>query len=94
LDCAIARVCCAKTISDDGEIKAQRQLAKCSSRRAWFQRQVNILDPQKGHSVGFKKCLNLAREHCGFTDTQAGVFRVVDSLRDGEQRWLMNATVL
>jgi hypothetical protein len=37
------------------------------------QRQVNILDPQKGHSVGFKKCLNLAREHCGFTDTQAGV---------------------
>jgi hypothetical protein len=53
------------------------------------QRQVNILDPQKGHSVGFKKCLNLAREHCGFTDTQAGVFRVIDSLRDGEQHWLI-----
>ena len=53
------------------------------------QRQVNILDPKKGHSVGFKKCLNLAREHCGFTETQAGVFRVVDILRDGEQHWLI-----
>ena len=53
------------------------------------QRQVNIQDPQKGHSVGFKKCLNLAREHCGFNETQAGVFRAVDSLRDGEQHWLI-----
>jgi hypothetical protein len=53
------------------------------------QRQVNIQDPQKGHSVGFKKCLNLAREHCGFTETQAGVFRAIDSLRDGEQHWLI-----
>jgi hypothetical protein len=53
------------------------------------QRQVNIQDPQKGHSVGFKKCLNLAREHCGFTESQAGVFRAIDSLRDGEQHWLI-----
>ena len=49
------------------------------------QRQINIQDPQKGHSVGFKKCLNLARQHCGFTESKAGVFRAIDSLRDGEQ---------
>jgi hypothetical protein len=54
-----------------------------------IQRRVNIIDPQKGHSVGFKKCLNLAREHCAFTETQAGIFRAVDSLRDGEQHWLI-----
>jgi hypothetical protein len=53
------------------------------------QRQINIQDPHKGHSVGFKKCLSLAREHCGFTESQAGVFRAVDSLRDGEQHWLI-----
>jgi hypothetical protein len=53
------------------------------------QRQVNIQDPQKGHSVGFKRCLNLARQHCGFSETQAGVFRAIDSLRDGEQHWLI-----
>lgn len=53
------------------------------------QRKVNLIDHDRGHSHGFKKCLNLAREHCGFTESQAGIFRVVDNWRDGEQHWII-----
>ena len=53
------------------------------------QRQVKHRDPQKGHSVGFKKCSTPPESTVEFNETQAGVFRAVDSLRDGEQHWLI-----
>lgn len=56
---------------------------------ALVQRKVNLIDGDRGHACGFKKCLNLARQHCGFTEGQAGIFRAVDSMRDGEQHWLI-----
>lgn len=56
---------------------------------ALTQKRVDFHDKNKGHAHGFKKCLNLAIEHCKFNSSQAGTFRAIDAMRDGEQHWLI-----
>ena len=55
---------------------------------ALHQRGVRVFDRASGRSIGFDKCLRLAREHLRVTDDQAGLLRTIDSLRDDEQHWL------
>jgi hypothetical protein len=43
---------------------------------------------KSGRSVGFKKCVELARRHLGLSDEQLGLLRALNALRDDEQHWL------
>jgi hypothetical protein len=52
------------------------------------QKNVKVFDPRSGRSIGFEKCLRLAREHLGLTEEQLGVLRAIDALRDDEQHYL------
>ena len=53
------------------------------------QKKINILDKDKDHQAGFKKCLSLSSEHCKINGQQAGVFRTIDAMRDAEQHWFI-----
>jgi hypothetical protein len=52
------------------------------------QKQIKVFDAKSGRSMGFGKCLNLATEHLGVTESEAGTLRTIDALRDDEQHWL------
>jgi hypothetical protein len=56
---------------------------------ALVQAKARIFDQKTGVSIGFEKCLNLARQHCRLTNEEAGVLRTTDSLRDAEQHWIV-----
>lgn len=47
-----------------------------------------IFDQRDGRAVGFEKCVNLARQHLGVSDEEAGTLRAIDALRDDEQHWM------
>lgn len=53
------------------------------------QQRIEIFDPRTARSFGFERCLNLARNHCGLLDSEAGVMRAIDSLRDAAQHWIL-----
>jgi hypothetical protein len=40
-----------------------------------------------GKSIGMQKCLNHAPEHLRSLDSECGVFRAIDAMRDQEQHW-------
>ena len=46
-----------------------------------------VIDPADGRSIGFAKCVNLARQHLGLGEADAGVLRATDSMRDDEQHY-------
>lgn len=50
---------------------------------------VPVFDKSLGRSIGFEKCLQLARQEPGvkITDAEAGTLRAIDALRDDEQHW-------
>lgn len=55
------------------------------------ERGVNLFDRTEGRvgrSIGFEKCVRLAREHVGLTDDELGTLRAVDNMRDDEQHWI------
>src|SRR5687767_3105520 len=52
------------------------------------QKNVQVFDRRTGRSIGFDKCLNLARQHLGVSEEQIGVLRAIDALRDDEQHYL------
>lgn len=52
------------------------------------ERNVHVFDKKSGRSIGFEKCVRLAREHLGLSEEQLGLLRTVDALRDDEQHWL------
>ncbi len=52
------------------------------------QRGVSVVDSHTGHSIGFKKCLNLAPEHIGLLPPDVGTLRTIDRLRDDEYHYL------
>jgi hypothetical protein len=55
------------------------------------ERGVDLFDRSEGRvgrSIGFEKCVRLAREHVGLTEDELGTLRAVDSLRDDEQHWI------
>jgi hypothetical protein len=49
---------------------------------------VEVFDRLTGRSIGFEKCVRLAREHLKLDDDQLGLLRAIDALRDDEQHWL------
>lgn len=55
---------------------------------ALVQRNVTVFDKRDGRSVGHEKCVNLGREHLGLSESEAGLLRAIDALRDDEQHWL------
>lgn len=63
---------------------AFEQLLKAGLR----QRRVPVFDAQSGRSIGFKKCVNLARQHLGLSEEDAGLLRAVNALRDEAQHWV------
>jgi len=47
-----------------------------------------VFEPKTGWSIGFDRCVNLAREtRVVVSDDEAGLLRAVDALRDNEQHW-------
>lgn len=53
------------------------------------QKRVNVFDKTTGKSIGFEKCLRLCQSDHGLTESEAGVFRAVDRLRDAAQHWFV-----
>ena len=47
-------------------------------------------DSTVGRSIGFEKCVRLARHHVSLTDEQCGTLRAIDAMRDDEQHWIAN----
>ncbi|MER6387503.1 hypothetical protein ABT236_03360 [Streptomyces sp. NPDC001523] len=50
---------------------------------------VPVFDKSLGRSIGFEKCLELARQEQGvkISAAEAGTLRAIDALRDDEQHW-------
>lgn len=53
------------------------------------QKRIEVFDRKSGTSIGFARCANLAQSAGHLKESQAGVFRAIDSLRDAEQHWLL-----
>ncbi len=51
------------------------------------QHRIEVLDPKLGRSIGMEKCINLGRQHLQLAETEAGLLRAIDALRDDEQHW-------
>jgi hypothetical protein len=56
------------------------------------QHKVRVFDKRDGRSLGFEKCVNLAIEHLGLSESEAGTARAIDALRDDEQHWLTDCS--
>jgi hypothetical protein len=56
------------------------------------QKGVNVFDRSAersvGRSIGYEKCVRLAREHLHLSEEQLGTLRAIDSMRDDEQHWI------
>lgn len=52
------------------------------------ERGVEVFDRDTGRSIGFEKCVRLARQNLGLNDDQVGLLRAIDALRNDEQHWL------
>jgi hypothetical protein len=59
---------------------------------ALIEKKVKVFDRRKGRSIGFDKCLNLARQHLGLAEADVGVLRAIDALRDDEQHYLQEVS--
>ncbi|MGE0500664.1 MAG: hypothetical protein AB7I79_03285 [Rhizobiaceae bacterium] len=51
------------------------------------QKKVKLFDDKSGRSIGFDRCLHLCRQDHALTEAEAGIMRMIDSLRDAEQHW-------
>lgn len=51
------------------------------------QNKVKVFDAKTGRSIGFERCLHICRQNHGLSEVEAGVMRMIDSLRDAEQHW-------
>jgi hypothetical protein len=54
------------------------------------EKRVRVLDRNKGRSIGFDKCVRLGSEHLRLSETQCGLLRTIDALRDDEQHYFGN----
>jgi len=52
------------------------------------ERRVEVFDRDTARSIGFEKCLRLARQHLGLSDERLGLLRAIDAMRNDEQHWL------
>src|SRR5438876_7964276 len=77
---------------DDGRITTVllhlQHCCEMSVKAALVQQRVNIFDAS-GRTFSFEKCANLAKQHCGITEGEAGLMRAIDSLRNAEQHWFL-----
>lgn len=77
---------------DDGRQTAVllhlQHAAEMTLKAGLTERRRDVFDKRSGRSLGFDRCLALAREHLAVTDDEAGTLRTIDSLRDDEQHWL------
>ena len=55
---------------------------------ALVQRNMKVFEKRDGRSIGHARCVNLGPQHLGLSESEAGVLRAVDALRDDEQHWL------
>ena len=53
------------------------------------QKRAKVFDKKTGKSIGFERCLGLCQAEHGLTESEAGVFRAVDKLRDAAQHWFI-----
>jgi|SRR5579863_1929267 len=53
------------------------------------QNKVRVFDKVTGKSIGFEKCVRLCKAQHELTETEAGVMRAVDALRDAAQHWFV-----
>lgn len=53
------------------------------------QKKAKVFDKETGKSVGFEKCLRLCQASHGLTESEAGVLRAIDRLRDAAQHWFI-----
>lgn len=53
------------------------------------QRGESVFDKKSGRSIGFEKCIAIATERSAIklTDSEVGVLRAIDAMRDDEQHW-------
>src|SRR4051794_17302899 len=79
-------------IDDDGRqgavVRDLQHAFEMLLKAALHEKNVRVLDKKSGRSIGFDKCLRLAREHLGLDDEDLGLLRAIDALRDDEQHWL------
>ena len=53
------------------------------------QRKAKVFDKETGKSLGFEKCVCLCQASHDLTESEAGLFRAVDALRDAAQHWFI-----
>ena len=53
------------------------------------QNQQPVFDKKQGTAIGFERCVNLCKSHCGLSDGEAGALRTIDSMRDAAQHWII-----
>jgi hypothetical protein len=77
---------------DDGRITTVllhfQHCCEMLTKAALVQRRENIFDAS-GRTFSLEKCANLAKQHCGVTEGEAGLMRAIDSLRNAEQHWFL-----
>ena len=77
---------------DDGRITTVLLFAEHSAemliKAALVERKVSVVDKQTRMTLGFKRCVNLAREHLQLTEEAAGTLRTLGALRNGEQHYI------
>jgi len=77
---------------DDGRITTVllhlQHCCEMLTKAALVQKRINIFDAS-GRTFSLEKCANLAKEHCGVTEGEAGLMRAIDSLRNAEQHWFL-----
>lgn len=78
---------------DDGRITTVLLFAEHSAemliKAALVDRKVSLVDRQTKMTLGFKKCVNLAREHLQLTEEDAGTLRTIGALRNDEQHYIV-----
>ncbi len=53
------------------------------------QNKVKVFDQKSGKSLGFDRCLHLCRQEYDLTESEAGIMRTIDALRNAEQHWFV-----
>src|SRR5262245_32892219 len=91
--CSLRRAVTAfNSIENDGRVTTVllhlQHAAEMILKAILVQKRIRVFDPGKQTSIGFDKCVNLAAEHAGLTEEEAGLLRAVDRLRDAEQHWM------
>jgi hypothetical protein len=52
---------------------------------------IKVFDPNDGKSLGPDKCVKLANQYLKLTESEAGLIRAIDALRDEEQHWFADS---